>query len=91
MPARLPSIPLEPEAQRLLGVALFNYVWTLLEREDRTVRETERMVDAAHASRLFWEVAGEPVNWAREAAEHICAAEDRELVLRDLASLGLGA
>jgi hypothetical protein len=158
MPARPTSIPLEPEAQRRLGVALFNYVWTLLEKEDRTARETERMIDAAHASRLFWEGVGEPVNWARgewqisrayavaglaepalrhaerclelcqehgigdfdlayayealaraagragdrvagrryeqqarEAAEHIRDAEDRELVLRDLASLGLAA
>ena len=65
MPARPPSIAVEPETQRKLGVQLFNYVWTLLEKGDRTEREGERMIDAAHASRFFWEEVGEPANHAR--------------------------
>ena len=56
---------LEPESQRNLGVELFNYVWTLLEKDDRTERESERMIDAAHASRFFWEEVGEAANHAR--------------------------
>jgi hypothetical protein len=65
MPARPTSGSLDPESQRKLGIELFNYVWTLLEKEDRTERESERMIDAAHASRFFWENVGEPANHAR--------------------------
>jgi DNA-binding transcriptional MerR regulator len=65
MPTRPTSIALEPENQKQLGIDLFNYVWTLLEKDDRTERESERMIDAAHASRFFWEQVGEPANHAR--------------------------
>ena len=59
------SVALDPEAQRSLAADLFNYCWTLLEKEDRTERETQLMIDAAHASRFFWEAVGEPVKHAR--------------------------
>lgn len=65
MPARPTSVNLEPGARRKLAVNLFNYAWTLLEKTDRSPDETERMIHAAHASRLFWEEVGEPVNLAR--------------------------
>jgi hypothetical protein len=65
MPRRPTSLAIEPDQQRKLGVELFNYVWTLIEKEDRTERETDRMVDAAHASRFFWEEIGEPVSHVR--------------------------
>ena len=65
MPRRPTSVAIEPEQQRKLGVELFNYTWTLLEQENRTERETDRMIDAAHASRFFWEEVGEPVHHAR--------------------------
>ncbi len=65
MPARPTSIAIEPQQRRRLGVELFNYVWTLLEKADRSARESDRMIDAAHASRFFWEDVGEPVNHAR--------------------------
>ncbi len=66
MPTRRPKdIPLEPGEQRKLGSHLFNFVWTLLEKHDRSERETDRMIDAAHASRLFWENVGGPVEHAR--------------------------
>ena len=63
--ARPERIPLDAHEQRALAVALFNYTWTLLEKDDRTDRERELMVAAAHASRLLWEEPGEPVNHAR--------------------------
>jgi hypothetical protein len=44
---------------------IFNYVWTLLEKPDRTPHETELMIHAAHASRFLWEEGGTPVNQAR--------------------------
>ncbi len=50
---------------RQLASELFNYVWTLLEKPDRTARETELMIHAAHASRFLWEVDGTPLNHAR--------------------------
>jgi hypothetical protein len=65
MPARPTSVALDPDMQRKLAVDLFNYTWTLLEKADRTDRERDRMIDAAHASRFFWEEIGAPVNHAR--------------------------
>src|SRR3954452_4840870 len=56
---------MEPDQQRKLAVDLFNHTWTLLEKPDRSERETDLMLDAAHASRFFWESIGEPVNHAR--------------------------
>ena len=56
---------MDPEVQRTLAADLFNYCWTLIEKPDRTERETDLMIDAAHASRFFWEDSGEPVNHAR--------------------------
>lgn len=65
MPARPRSVELKPDLQKRLAVELFNYVWTLLEKDDRTQQEDERMVDGAHASRFFWDEVGEPVNHVR--------------------------
>lgn len=50
-----------------LGVALFNHVWTLLEKAERSPTETDEMIHAAHASRFHWSRAdgSEPVNLAR--------------------------
>lgn len=48
------------DPERLLAVDLFNEAWTLLETEDRTPDQDERMVGAAHASRFHWEQAGGP-------------------------------
>lgn len=56
---------MEPDVQRTLAADLFNYCWDLIEKEDRTERDTESMIGAAHASRFFWEAVGEPVNHAR--------------------------
>ena len=65
MPTRPTSISVHPETQKQIAIELFNYVWTLLERPDRTARDDDLMVDAAHASRLFWEEPGGPANHAR--------------------------
>jgi hypothetical protein len=65
MPIRPTSVSLEPDTQRKLASELFNYTWTLLEKGDRTERESDLMIDAAHASRFFWEEIGQPVNHAR--------------------------
>lgn len=52
------------ESHRRLAVDLFNHTWDLLEKEDRTGEEDERMVHAAHASRFHWGEVGEPQNLA---------------------------
>jgi hypothetical protein len=61
--AALPSLDAGDERQ--LAAGLFNYVWVLLEKPDRSAEDDDRMVHAAHASRYHWEVAGGPVQWAR--------------------------
>jgi tetratricopeptide (TPR) repeat protein len=65
MPARPTGVALEADTHRKLAKELFNYVWALLEKPDRTERESDLMIDAAHASRFLWEEIGEPVHHAR--------------------------
>jgi hypothetical protein len=65
MPLRPTSVALDPQAQRKAAADLFNYTWTLLEKPDRSERESDLMIHAAHASRFFWGEIGEPVNHAR--------------------------
>ncbi len=48
------------DVERALAMDLFNETWTLLETEDRTHDQAERMVHAAHASRYHWEQVGGP-------------------------------
>ncbi len=50
---------------RQLGVDLFNYVWELLDKPERTREETDTMIHAAHASRYHWEKVGTAINLAR--------------------------
>jgi hypothetical protein len=61
------SSPGGADPERKLGVDLFNYVWTLLERTDRTPDEDDEMLHAAHASRHHWgkSAACRPENLAR--------------------------
>jgi DNA-binding transcriptional MerR regulator len=85
MPSRPTMIALEPELQRKLAGELFNYVWTLLEKEDRTERETELMVAAAYASRFFWEEPGDAVRHVRgewQISRACAVAEMAEAALR---------
>jgi DNA-binding transcriptional MerR regulator len=59
------SPPVDVGDRRQLAVDLFNHVWTLLERSDRSPLEDDEMLHAAHASRYHWGEVGEPVNLAR--------------------------
>jgi DNA-binding transcriptional MerR regulator len=60
-----PSAPVDVADRRQLAVDLFNHVWTLLERSDRSPLEDDEMLHAAHASRYHWGEVGEPVNLDR--------------------------
>jgi hypothetical protein len=53
------------ESHRAFAVELFNQVWDLLEKADRTVEEDDRMVHAAHASRFHWGEIGTPLEFER--------------------------
>jgi hypothetical protein len=55
----------EAETHRRLAAELFNRVWSLLERQDRTPADDDTMLHAAHASRFHWGEVGAPVNLAR--------------------------
>jgi hypothetical protein len=57
--------PVTPEQRRRLAAELFNEVWTLMERDDRSREDDDRMLNAAHTSRLLWGEVGTPLNRAR--------------------------
>jgi DNA-binding transcriptional MerR regulator len=57
-----------PEAatdERRQAVDLFNGVWRLLEKEDRTVEDDDTMLHMAHASRYHWGQVGAPEQLSR--------------------------
>jgi hypothetical protein len=56
---------LGPDGERRLAAALFNATWALMEKEDRTPAEDDRMIHGAHASRYHWEQVGTAANLAR--------------------------
>lgn len=60
-----PVADLDTAAHRRLGVDLFNFTWTLIEKADRTPEETDTMIHAAHASRYHWSKAGTTLNLGR--------------------------
>jgi len=59
------TTPATTQDERRLAVDLFNGVWRLLENEDRTVEDDDRMVHMAHASRYHWGQVGAPENRSR--------------------------
>lgn len=84
MPIRPSSFVMDPQARRKAAVDLFNYTWTLLEKADRSGRETDLMIHAAHASRFLWEDIGGPVHHARgewQVARVYCVADRPEPAL----------
>src|SRR5205085_4549260 len=55
----------DAEAQRRLGIDLFNKTWTLIEKTDRTREEDDEMIHCAHASAYHWQQVGTKANRAR--------------------------
>ncbi|HEY9122027.1 MAG TPA: hypothetical protein VIM80_03440 [Brevefilum sp.] len=47
------------------AIKCFNQTWTLIEKDDRSQEDIDCMINAAHASRYHWEIAGKAVNIAR--------------------------
>lgn len=60
----MPTI-FKEEEHRKFASALFNYTWTLIEKEARTELDTNRMINGAHASLFHWEFVGNTLNYAR--------------------------
>lgn len=56
---------LSQDEHRRIAVELFNYVWKLIDKSERTQSEIDTMIHAAHASRYHWGRAGTPFNLAR--------------------------
>ena len=56
---------MDKSIHRQMAIELFNLTWDLMEKTDRTPAETDRMINAAHASRYHWEIAGDALNIAR--------------------------
>ena len=55
--------PADAVDHRRLAVDLFNSVWKLIDKSDRTPAEDLAMIHAAHASRHHWGIAGVAKNW----------------------------
>jgi hypothetical protein len=51
--------------ERALAARLFNGVWDLLEKPERTTADDDTMLHMAHASRYHWGRVGKPENLAR--------------------------
>ncbi len=59
------SSEITTEIHKKLGISLFNKVWELIDKKDRSREECELMINAAHASLYHWMQAGTAVNFAR--------------------------
>lgn len=53
------------DVHRAAAVALFNRVWDLLDKQDRSPEEADTMLHAAHASRFHWGEVGTPLEFER--------------------------
>ena len=60
VPDTVTSSELDPATQRALAVALYNRVWELLDKADRSSTDDQELVNAAHASRYHWTSIGTP-------------------------------
>ena len=59
------EMKLTPQQHEQCGRALFNLVWTLLEKPGRSEDDDDLMVHACHAMMLHWIQVGKPVHFAR--------------------------
>jgi len=56
---------IDEKGRRQIAAALFNHVWTLLNKLERSVEDDDEMVHAAHASAYHWLDVGNAANRAR--------------------------
>ena len=65
------SSGLTAEDERSVAAQLFNGTWALMEQQDRSRDDDDRMLHMAHASRYHWGNVGAPQNLAR--GEWLCS------------------
>jgi hypothetical protein len=53
------------ECHKKFAIDLFNLIWTMLEKSDRTADENEKMLQMAYASCYHWREAGTAIHQAR--------------------------
>ena len=53
------------EWHKKFAINLFNLVWDLLDKEERTAEDNDRMLYAAHASRFHWGEIGTSLEFER--------------------------
>ena len=70
-PAAQAAPPTTTGDARTLAADLFNGVWVLMQTENRTAAQDDRMLHMAHASRFHWEQVGTAANLAR--GEWLCS------------------
>jgi hypothetical protein len=56
---------LQSDFHKKTAINLFNGVWDLMEKNERTSEEDFQMIHKAHASRFHWGEVGGPVNLSR--------------------------
>lgn len=56
---------LEKDEHKKLAISLFNKVWDLMEKPDKTEEEKHEMIHMVHTSRYYWGMVGQPVNLSR--------------------------
>jgi len=69
----------EKAIHKKYAIDLFNQTWDLIDKEERSQEEIDRMIHAAHASRYHWEIAGTELNIARGEwqVSHVYAISNR--------------
>ena len=67
--------PTREDMHRFFAVNLFNLTWELIEKENRTREDDERMLYAACASRFHWGEIGTPLEFERGESmiSYVCA------------------
>lgn len=53
------------DRHKKFAIETFNQTWDLMDNQDKSQAEIDRMIHAAHTSRYHWEYVGEAVNLAR--------------------------
>ncbi len=90
----MPTPPFDTAvAQRWFAIELNNFTWNLLETENRSEDDTERMLHTAHAAWYHWQAVGTPVNTLRAycllATAYVSAGNGLEAVSYAEKSLAL--
>ncbi|MCC7429795.1 hypothetical protein IT568_03010 [bacterium] len=54
----------EVEFHKKMAVELYNFVWSLMDKKERSQEETDTMIHSAHASAFHWSKVGKPLQFS---------------------------